>query len=84
MQAPTLAIIVIGALTAASAHPALPRPSAESSAHECTASDRMPLLGCIEGEAARLRAERKWCIDPGMVLWADASTLQGAAECQHP
>ena len=62
-------VIAIGALTSASACVAVPLKSARPSAQECTAIDRMPLLGCIAGEAAREWAEGRWRIDPGMIIW---------------
>ena len=65
----TTIVIAIGALTSASASVAIPLKSARPSAHECIAVDRMPLLGCIVGEAARERAEGRWRIDPGMIIW---------------
>ena len=68
-------VMVMGVLTAASAYLAFPLMSVAPSAHECIAADRMPLLGCIAGEAARQRAEGRWRIDPGMIIWDGASTL---------
>ena len=61
-------VIAIAALTSASASVAIPLKSARPSAHECIAVDRMPLPGCIVGEAGRERAGR-WRIDPGMIIW---------------
>lgn len=72
MRRMTIAIgaaIAVGAYLATTADSAMPASSAISAANECTAMDRMPLHGCIAGEAARQRAEGKWRIDPGMIIW---------------
>jgi hypothetical protein len=61
--------IATGALTSACACLAMPLKSATSPAPECIAVDRMPLHGCIAGEAARQRAEGRWRIDPGIIIW---------------
>lgn len=61
-------VITIGVLTAASAYLVSPLQSGTPYAHECVAADRMPLLGCITGEAARQRAQGRWRIDPGIII----------------
>jgi hypothetical protein len=58
------------AMATASALIATPLSSAPPRAtRDCLAADHMSLVGCIEGEAARYRAEGRWRIDPGMVIW---------------
>jgi hypothetical protein len=64
-------MILIGALLAASAHHVFLTASQAPSGRECIAGDRLPILGCIPGEAARQRAEGRWHIDPGIIIWAD-------------
>ena len=60
--------ITIGVLIATGAYLASPLKSGTPYAHECVAADRMPLLGCIPGEAARQRAQGRWRIDPGIII----------------
>ena len=66
--------IAIGVLTAAGAYLAFAANSPAPSAHDCIAADRMPLPGCIEGEAARQRAEGRWLVDPGFIIWDGSVT----------
>jgi hypothetical protein len=63
------AILITVLLTAGAALAGAMASTAQTRADECVAADRMPLLGCVVGEAARQRADGRWRIDPGMVVW---------------
>jgi hypothetical protein len=70
LKHPRHALLVFCALMAASACIALPLSSATPKvSDDCVAADRMPLFGCVAGEAARQRAEGRGGVDPGMVIW---------------
>ena len=35
----------------------------------CSPKDGMPIIGCVPGEAERVRATKEWRIDPHMIAW---------------
>jgi hypothetical protein len=57
----TATVAVVTAVNASDTHPA-------PSMH-CFPNDGMPIVGCVPGEAERVKASGHWRIDPDMIVW---------------